>query len=410
MKKKNLYIGAAALILGMGVGLLSWYWFIAREQSVVTTADSGRGFATGVPTFGGGLGSTNLNTQSTFGTETQIEDNQDESSPAPRLWNVSSVPTAGISLFNPTSSTTLAYFIERVSGNIFSADPATGKVTRVTNTLIPYVYEAVWVDDTHILVRHIDKTGGVATLLGRIEQSTSSQNISTLNGTYLERGIVTVTANQQNHSFFTLAPTSDGYVGTVTSVEDEVAPKRVWKSSVGGWRSSWGDSSHISLLQKGAQGITGSMYLIDPEKREGSPVITGVAGLSAVVAPNGKDVVYSESYVGSFTTYLRTDGVVRKLGFKTLGEKCVWNAEGTVLYCAVPETLPDTPLPDAWYRGEVHFTDRWTGQADLLVSPSSDFGVDVDVIDPNIDVTGSYISFIDGQSGTPWMVRITEDE
>lgn len=404
----------AAITLGIVAGVGLWYLLLERKKDAIQTVDGGRGLGTTIPTFGGGLGSINANISETFerlvAKEGTVEEPAQESFVAPRLWQLSTVPTAGMYI-ETQASTTKTFFTERVSGNIFSVDIQTGDITRLSNTLIPYVYESLWVNNETVILRSIGEQGVISTFLGTLQSSTSSP-VSELIGSYLEPGIGAVVSSPKIGSYFTLTKTATGYGGIVTSLETGTT-KRVWNTTLRGWRFLWDDPARIIAVQKGSHGITGSAYSIEVKTATVSPLIEGVLGLSVAAHPSKDFVLFSESFGDSFTTKVLYEGLVTVAPFKTLGEKCIW-APQTYVYCAVPRELPKDALPDSWYRGEVHTSDDWyqldpkTGEAKLLISPESDFGVSVDVLYPSIDSSGRYIVFRDALSGTPWVLRIEQ--
>lgn len=414
---------AGAIILGILAGLGLWYAVLQRKTGEIAAVDSGRGLGTSIPTFGGGLGSINTNISSSFsnpegdgfeemgqGTSTKEE----LATPAPHLWRLSVVPSAGVHAFTQTtSSSTLFYFVERVSGNIFSANPHNGKVTRITNTLIPYVYEAYWINEKAVILRSVGSGGVAVTFLGEIKHSTSS--VAELVGDYLEPGITAVATQPETDSYFTLVPTASGYIGIATMLGKDST--RVWESIAGGWQVTWEDPEVLSLVQYGSEAVAGTAYTLPIHTKEAlRPLIQSVAGLSASINKDGTAALFSESYVESLATFIKKSGVITPLSIKTLGEKCVWSRDSLFVYCAVPRSLPVVQLPDAWYRGEVHTSDDWykvdseTGAASLMLSPENDFGVSVDVRNPSIEGGGEYITFIDSRTNTPWSLRIQKEE
>ncbi len=404
----------AAVTLGVVTGVGLWYVLLERKKNSIQAVDGGRGLGTAIPTFGGGLGSINANISETFerlvATEGTVEKSAETTFSAPRLWQLSTVPSAGMYI-QTHSSTTQIFFTERVSGNIFSVNTKTGDITRLSNTLIPYVYESMWVNEKTILLRSIGEQGVVSTFLGTLQSSTSSP-VSELVGSYLEPGIEALVSSPETDSYFILTKTAAGYGGIITSLKS-AATKRIWDTTLRGWRFSWSDPSRIVAIQKSSHGVTGSVYDIDTKTGTVSPVVDGVLGLSVAVHPLEDFAIFSESFGESFTTKLLYNGSVTITPFKTLGEKCVW-APKTYIYCAVPREEVEGTLPDSWYRGETHTSDDWyqlnpeTGEALLLVSPENDFGVSVDVLNPSINSTGEYIIFTDAVSGTPWVLRIEQ--
>lgn len=401
-------------------GFLGWYLWFQSEKTALEDLGQSRGFGEANPTFTGSQGSTNANLGVSVGSggdlsivasSTTTQDLGGRATSTPAVWRVSTTPASAISIF-PTHTGFRALVIERSSGNVFQVDPITGKAVRVTNTLIPLIYESYWITDKDVLLRSMNERGVGSTFLGSITTSSSSP-VGTLSGEYLTPGITAIAVHNQDASFFMMEPrSSGGYTGTITSIEtgDKV---RVFTSMIGGWRAQWhGESLYIA--PKATYGVRESAYHIDTENRRTIPVLEDVAGLSAAFSKEESVVLYSESYVESLETLLRTSEGTRKLSIRTLGEKCTWHPDAAYAICAVPETLGSQPLPDSWYDGETHFSDTlWkvhteTGEVEEMARLSSFFGSPVDVIDPQIDESGIFLSFIDKNSGMPWVLRINE--
>lgn len=411
-------IVAAILIILIACSFFGWYWWLKRQQAANSAVTAGRGLGGGIPAFSGGsLGSTNLNISSSFengsGTSTVPAKTQERqlSTTTPVAWRVSTTPAAAISITSQGGRHS-AMIVERVSGNVFSVDPLTGEAIRVTNTLIPTIYDALWINPVDVLLRSMNEQGLATTFLGHIKAATSSP-VGEMAGEFLDTRISAVAAKPDGTAFFAIYPVVSGYIGVI---KDSLNTKetRVWESVAGGWRAYWRGST-ITLVQHASEGVYGSVYSIDPETRNSRVLLQGVAGLSASVRGDDSAIIYSESYVDSFNTYLKTATGTRTLAIKTLGEKCAWSPQAkNIAICAVPQSLGANALPDAWYAGAAHFNDTlWlvdaqTGELRELMSPGSFFGVPVDVKNPTIDATGLFLTFIDANNNTPWILRISE--
>lgn len=419
MSKPSLTFIAYGLILGMLAGLLGWYVFIERARGTINSVDSGRGLSIGIPTFGGGLGSINQNTALSFtkqkpsniSSTTPAEaatSTQKEISPQ-ALVQIQEGPAAGVS-FSRTGTSTRGFVVDRVSGNIFSIDPTTGVFSRITNTLIPYVYETHWIDDEYVILRHVGKKGTAATFLGKVRMSTTSPT-GELVGDYLEEGIVSVVANKEARAYFTIVPTKESScIGVVTQLGKKTVSRRVWESSVCGFSAQWNSKNSILLSQFGSEGLSGNVIALDLSKKTEDLLVSDEPGLSLAHGSSQDTYLYSTSQNGTLHTYLKNKKGVFRLGVRTLGEKCVFSKNMSGLFCAVPEALPERGLPDAWYRGEIHFSDSWwridteSGAAEKIFLEDS--GSNIDVKDPSIDEAGLFVAFLDNTTGAPWVLRL----
>ncbi len=415
------WVGVGILVATIG-GLLGWYVFISGASRSLDTANTGRGFSEPTPTFSAQGGSMRQNFVTFFDTTLRTiitgqtaSSTQETTAVAPQLWLVSSVPSTGPAVFTKTigtSSVEMLHFVERPSGNVFEVPLSGGTPTRVTNTLIPRVYEAVWLDNDSLVIRHADEGGlTVRSLLGNIVSASSSDDLYAIAGAYLDADVHAVASNP-THKEPSLLYLLSGKKGTfaIQSTSNAKEPKRVWSSALSDWRMSWLTGDAVLLWQKAAEGIVGSAYTLSLKSGETRLLVGNKNGLSIAKHPTEDSFVYSTSVNGKTTLYAHTAGVTRELPIVTFGEKCVWpQKDDSVVYCAVPRVFPRISLPDAWYRGEVSLSDRWfavnprEGIATLMVDPAD---TSLDVLDPVINASSTHIFFSDSKSGTLWVLRI----
>lgn len=424
---RSIFWGAIITLMFILGGLVVWYVFINTQQRQVDELAAARGFNTEIPSFSGVGSSMRENVAEFFQVaydavtldESGASTTETAFEPTPRLWRTNSIPSLGMISFNDASSSPAGSvrFVERTSGNIFYKPIASGAAPiRLTNTLIPYVYEVLWIDDDSLLIRH-STDGGITlrTFLGNVVQSTTTDGLSSLDGGYLDDGTIAIAINPSRVEpmLFYLVQGADGVVG-LTADREGKNPKRIWSSPLSGWNISWLTPDSIVLGQKAAAGASGSVYRLSLATKEMSLVLGNLNGLTVLQHPTQDAVIYSTSQGGVLKLFSRVAGIVYELPLATFAEKCVWGrGRALQIYCAVPATLPELPLPDSWYRGETDFADRWykvdpvTGTAEALLDPSSDFGVEIDVLRPTLNEAGDTIEFTDAKTGTPWMLRIS---
>lgn len=425
-------IGASiAILILLGI----WVLFLRGEQSLLNETILGRGFGGDVPAFEGETGSTNALlregifdrvgfSQTENGSGDATEDGQGDAATSPqpltfetpRLWQLSGVPSAGITTVG-ASSTLRMRFVERPSGNVFDANPYTGLVTRVTNTLIPQVYTAHFPDEEHVVLRHLSDTAQSATFIASITQSTSTETdsaVGALVGEYADEQVVSLAAH--DGTIFSIARSGARAFGTLTNTGTDAPGTRIFTSAAAHWRSSWLDNETLLLVQNAASGVDGSALLLQDDGTT-VPLLQGVAGVTAVVNASQNALLYSESAGNETVLYAKNDITAppQALSLVTFAEKCVFDpTDPLVAYCAVPQQIPDATLPDAWYRGEVHFSDVWwrvavsDGSVEFVLSPESEYGVALDVLDPRMNAAGTHILFLDARTRTPWALRIAE--
>lgn len=411
------FLLAAIAVVVLG-GLAGWYFFVTKHIETTESQDAARSFGEAA-SFGQTLGSTYQNILTGLseglgiGGEKGGDGTAGTAATAPRLWNVTRNPVAGIG-FKATSTT--LYFIERSSGNLFTADPATSGITRVTNTLMAKTYEARIAGDGKVILRGIDSGGEITTFIGSpaATASTSSEpGPSALDGIYLppDIGDITTRSDGRSVAYYVLDPRTGGSVG-VTADWKGGAQKKVFESPLSDWRI-YAQGNGIILVQKANDDVAGYALRIGVDGTS-APILSAVPGL--VVLPNASSsaMLYSSSGGGSIALYaVAKDGASPiRLPIKTVADKCVWMpGSDTTAYCAVPQSAPPSNFLRDWYRGAYHTTDSWwavniaAGTAEQFFMPESG---ELDVREPRMDSTGSYLAFLNGRDGALWMLRIQQ--
>lgn len=419
---------AIGLVVLIVVAFGGWYFYLRGKEAVISTTSSGRGLGVAVTSsFPGGSAYSNITKAigGIFGVSNTVSTSTNKRVQAPRLWEVGTAPTAGITWLQIGTST-IARFIDTASGNIFDADPSATTITRRTNTLVPKIAEARWVGTNGVIAR-FSGSQGIESFSASIMVATSTNNLTasaaesltasgpgSLVGIMLLRGIASIATNQPQSStnMFYLTPYQGGIAGMLGSATGANA-KRIWTSPITGWNSEWvGD--HILLSQKAAGGVVGNAYSLS-QSGSMKPLISNEFGLSVRQSSKTGAILYStvQSNNAVKLTVQNADRSSIDLPFATFADKCLWSTQDSAtVYCAVPHALPsNTTLPDAWYRGEIHFSDSWwkfntkTGAVEEVYDPTKS-SQSLDILDPVMSADGMYISFIEAHSGTAWVLRI----
>ena len=108
-------------------------------------------------------------------------------------------------------------------------------------------------------------------------------------------------------------------------------------------------------------------------------------------------------------------GTSAPVGISTLADKCTWSTkEKSVVYCAVPQSIPAGLYPDDWYKGKVSFNDGlWridtaTGATDSVMTPELEAGVSMDIVNLSFDQAENALVFINKKDLTPWVFNLAE--
>jgi hypothetical protein len=154
---KIIRYGFFAIIILVIIGLVWWYFFLRAQESALEATDLSRGAGIEPPSFGDMTGSNYGNITANLPTDTDSKIGTSETHAAlPQLWQVTRSPVAGAGFFTPLQKSTslsaatssaqtgsAVRFVERGTGYVLEANTRTGALTRLTNTLVPRVYEAL---------------------------------------------------------------------------------------------------------------------------------------------------------------------------------------------------------------------------------------------------------------------------
>ncbi len=392
------YILTAIIVIVLG-GLAGWYFFLRNATSDTVSKDTARGYTSNSFDVGGGA-------QSPANATSTIAETTGAAQKPPQLWHVATAPIGGAS-FVGTSTNMRLRFAERSSGNIFDVDPASGSVTRVSNKLMPKIYEAAFAHGGGVILRSLDENGIETTFLGTLR--TTSSSTETLSGSYVAGGIKHFSLDSISGSLTYLTAAGEGY--GIFRLGQDGKPKLLMSSILADWRLEAAGPKTI-VLQSPADGLTGIAF----ELTSGGALRTltsNVPGLTVLAHPTASMLLFSSSNGGpTLFARMSASSTSLRLPVKTIAEKCIW-LPGTTFtaYCGVPQTVPTGNFLDAWYQGAVHTADQiWkidasAGTAEVAYTPGTNLSLDVK--DPVVDDSGQFIAFKDAHDDSLWILRIT---
>ena len=422
--------GLIALVIAILGGLGAWYFILQSSTKAAATSDDARGLNTSVPTFSdGSRGSTASNIAARYGagpsnaetTNASASTNISSSTSSPvsaekssaalsaTLWHAEKTPVAGFA-FSTSRDSIHVFFVQRATGYIFSGNPGSGSVVRLTNTLVPKTAEAVVAGDGSAILRSINALGAIHSFAGTPTISSSSE--SRLLGRELDNGIQAITIDPGSKELFYIENDPTGGTAGFLADWNAAKPRKVFSSPVGSWRPILLADGRMFILQSPADDDIGYAYEID--KNGAWSLLAQAPGLTILPRASSTALLYSSSQGGSLSLYARpsVQATVVKLPIRTIAEKCAWAPTALLIaYCAVPTDAPVSGFLGNWYRGVLHTGDEWwrvdvgAGTATKLPSPKNNLP---DVIDPAIDPSGKYLAYIDNTDHSLWMMNLTQ--
>ncbi len=340
----------------------------------------------------------------------------------PELRKISSSGAAGIYVFSKSvqredRSKFDAVFLRRVdkaTGNVYETRLDNMEETRVTNTTIPKIYEAIWGNNENsIFLRYLRDDGEtIETFTSKIIGGADGKEGGLL-GTFLPSDIKSIAISPKKDKIFYLNTISGEAQGTVM---DTVLGKKgiVFRYPFTEWIPDWPADNTITLVTKPSGKTSGFMYSINSAGGSMTKILGDIRGLTAIMSPNSKKVLYSESTGNSFTLNLYDIGSGETTGqsTRTLSDKCIWSEDSDVFYCAVPLNPPQALYPDSWYQGLVSFSDvliridAGVGSMTVLVDPKEFAGEEIDAVNLALSKDEDYLFFINKKDGSPWVLEM----
>jgi hypothetical protein len=413
--KKTLTI-IAAVVVGLGILGAIYFLFFYQQGPSLTADTSGNPFGepAGQTTGAGSIG----------GDLTPADTGNNPSQVAPKLIEVSSTPvgkgfivldattTGAVSLSSTTpdaapSTGTEVLYIDRESGNMYAYSSARNASTRLTNRTVPGVAEASWLPDGS--AAYVRFLSGATDGNERIETYRLPADGS--DGSFLAEGLSSVSVTS-GPRVFTLAPNASGSVGYVANA-DGSSPVTLFSSLLSSLAVHTSAGTMVAYTKPSAN-LAGYAFLVDTKSGAFSSILGPLPGLTALPSPSGATILVSYLDQGAVRLgfYDVKTHVTTSLPVATFTDKCVWAADSSALYCAVPTTLPSVALPDSWYQGTVAFTDRiWkidfaARVATLVADLPTLTNTPIDAVGLATDPAESTLVFMNKADGSFWAYNL----
>ena len=309
-------------------------------------------------------------------------------------------------------------YVDRATGNIYQTFADKIEEKQFSTTIIPKVYEAFFGNKGQSVVMRYLKSDAktIITFVGTLPKEVFGGDTAggnEIKGTFLPENIKDLSLSSDSNNIFYMFLSGnnlgDGVIGTTFNLLN-VKKIQVFDSPFTEWLSSFPNNKMITFTTKPSSQIPGYMYTMDPSNKNYNfhKMLGGINGLTTLISPNGKLVLYSNDNL-SLNIYHTDTKVSDTLGVKTLAEKCVWNKTSDVVYCGVPKSIENSQYPDSWYQGEVSFGDQiWkinikTGNTTMIADPVTiNGGEDIDSTKLALDDGENYLFFVNKKDSFLW--------
>lgn len=422
MSQRTIIVLTVILLTMLGGGA---YWYYTQRPP--TTAP--------VSEFPGESGLREGETGATPG-ETSLDDEgvfaPGSGATLPRLYELRKAPVAGVGFSeaknkNGVVTNTAVRYIERGLGHIYETQLSTYTESRIVNETRARIGEAIWGNGgKSVVVRFVDDSEGgvIKTRIVNIGSSTisfargtSAEAISTsflkTEEIYLPDFIpFMATAEDGADKLFYLESGSGS-----TATHKDTSVSKIFSSAFTEWLPQFPNKNLVTLTTKPSATAHGHMFFLNTGTKSVTKILGNINGLTTLTSHDGKFVLYSETKRGApeLSLYDVAKNKFHSLSLQSLPEKCVWGfKKTTVVYCAVPQTIPTASYPDQWYQGLVSFSDElWeidtkTFTTKKLMTPKTLGAPVLDMTNLAVSSDDSYLIFINKVSSTPWVYSIIE--
>jgi len=322
----------------------------------------------------------------------------------------------------PTEFVPTLRYVNKATGNIYQTFADRIDERRFSTTTIPKVYEAFFGNKGESVVMRYLKTDlsaqagnqTIETFVGTLpKEYLGADSIGTdeVKGSFLPENISDVSISPDTQKIFYLFNVGDNAVGITYSIQSNTKVQ-VFDSSFTEWLSLWPNEKNITVTTKPSYNVPGYVYIINVDKKDFTKILGGINGLTTLTSPNGKIILYGDNNL-SLNLYNTDTGDSSSVGIKTLPEKCIWNSSSDVIYCAVPKYIDRVGYPDAWYQGEVSFSDEiWKidvqsgNTTKILDTISIEGGEEVDGIKLNLDENQNFLFFVNKKDSYLWELQL----
>jgi hypothetical protein len=311
---------------------------------------------------------------------------------------------------------TYEYQVAGVAQNILGQNSP----KRLTNTTIPRVYEAEWVETGKgVIARYLapdERT--IRSFYGRLvfEEDQATTSVGALEGVFLPENITAIDASPDGMSIFYIIDNGN-FTSMIRSAPNGSSKRTMQTTGLKYWQAHWPAKNEIIIASKPSYSISGfaqSMNL-DGASKSLAYRVNGLTVLGDQISRfflfGGQ---YNSGYVLSVFDNKSHKGA--SLPLITIPEKCVWSELEDAVFCAVPKERVGADEPDKWYMGITRFNDEiWkinveTGKSEKIMDLELESGEFIDAVDLRISKDDSLIIFRNKRDGSLWALTILSDD
>ncbi len=424
MSRKTLLI-IIVLFFCIGVGFLGYYFL--KPASVIEAPLDNSGVQN---PFGNFFPSENVPTTPNVTMPEKETSTIQYSEPIRNLRKISDVPIAGGVVFDKTAtstagtiSNTIFRYVERATGHIYETTATSTASLRISNTTIPKIYEAFFLEDKNqVAFRYLGNDEKIETYVATIRATTTDEGVKTnLEGIFMQKDISDFSTSPNGRNIFVLSPNANSasaaqLLGQSALASNPNKQSTLFNSPIPVWSAEWFGGEQIAITSKPSYNAQGVLYFINSRTGFQEKILGPIPGLVTKPSPDGKKVLYSKNDGSGIATNFLTvsTNIIKSLPVGTIAEKCVWSRNNKDIFCAVPNSSLTGQYPDAWYMGVVSFNDSLikidTEQETIrtIMSIGAETTEPLDMINLQLSPKEDYLVFTNKRDLSFWSLDIKE--
>ena len=320
-----------------------------------------------------------------------------------------------------TETVPMIRFVKSTSGILYDQAIRKQEAERkITDTAVPRVAEAFFDSSKNNVVMRYLKDSVIQTYIAKLTFAKIDPNltqaekdaitkIAEVGGDFLPENIEAVSISPDGKNLFYMNPVSGGVAGITYNFSTK-AKKQIFDTPLREWIANWATDSKVNLTTKSSGLVQGYSFLLDTKTSSFNKNLGGIEGLTTLMSPDGKKVLYAKAVAGGLATYVLelSTGKEVSISPNAMPEKCIWTNDSKAIYCAAPVKTVSFVYPDDWYKGKISFDDAlWMIDAtDYTGNIEYDFllknGVTIDAVNLQLRDEEDYIGFINKKDGSLW--------
>lgn len=324
--------------------------------------------------------------------------------PLPVIEQIYARPVAGFALVG--TSTPIVRLVDRATGHIVDVNTTSKQVTRISNTTLPGIREAIWFGSgSGVIMRYTENNSSI---IQTLIVTNLGKGLDTTAGTYAEENILDIKPISPTELAYIVANGFGSFV-KIYNVNTQ-STQTILQSPVQSWKILAGTSGVLYLQNKASNFLPGYLYTLSRKTGELTKVTGGVLGFNGLLANNTDKVLSTSGGENSYLSIMDLKNGARTfVDLQTVANKCIFQSDTRVL-CGIPTSFPST-MPDSWYMGVSMLTDQlWeidteTGTYTFVQSLSG-----TDMTHPTLSSDVDHLVFINKKDNSVWIVRLSEAE